>query len=80
VSVAAQPLLDFADATFARDLKELSVPWHAAGAPAPRLLALNAELAQELGASPDELATPSGIALLTGVAPAEGVPTVAQAY
>jgi uncharacterized protein YdiU (UPF0061 family) len=62
--------------SYARAIAELSLPWQAAAAPAPRLLALNEPLAAELGLDPVELRAPDGVALLTGAA--EG--TVAQAY
>src|SRR5580692_6021378 len=65
--------------SYARELPGLSLPWTAAAAPAPELLALNAELAAELGVDPAALREPSGVALLAGQAP-DGVRTVAQAY
>lgn len=75
---AAPPLFRFED-SYARAVPGLSVPWTAAPAPAPELLVLNEELAAELGADPDELLKPLGVALLAGQVP-EGVTTVAQAY
>ncbi|MGI5130656.1 protein adenylyltransferase SelO [Pseudonocardia sp. CA-107938] len=63
--------------TYARDVPALTVPWTAAPVAEPRLLALNEELAVELGLEPQALREPSGLALLTG----NGVPdTVAMAY
>ena len=47
--------------------------------PAPRLLALNVDLAVELGADPEALRTPEGVAFLVG-ADTEGTEPVAQAY
>ncbi|MDO8188336.1 YdiU family protein [Conexibacter sp. JD483] len=79
MSVSARPLFSFDD-SFVRELEGLYLPWQAAPASAPRLLALNASLARELGADPVALATDAGIGLLTGTAvPAETTP-VAQAY
>ncbi len=79
MSISALPLPTF-DTTFVRELEGLYLPWQAAPASAPRLLALNAALARELGADPAALATPAGIGLLTGTAlPPEATP-VAQAY
>ena len=54
VSVEARPLFEF-DNSFVRHLRGLYEPWRAAPAPAPHLLALNEELAAELGASADAL-------------------------
>jgi uncharacterized protein YdiU (UPF0061 family) len=79
VSIAAPPLFTFED-TFVRELEGLYVPWQGAEAPEPRLLVLNEPLAIELGADPERLRTPEGVAALAGsVAPA-GATTVAQAY
>jgi len=76
---ATGPLLTL-EATFARDLEGLHRPWQAATAPAPRLLALNEELAADLGIDPERLSTPEGIGFLVGAdLPEEAVP-VAQAY
>jgi uncharacterized protein YdiU (UPF0061 family) len=79
MSVAARPLLKW-DNSFVRDLEGLYVPWQAAPAPEPRLLALNEELAAELGAEADELRGPDGVAVLAGNAVPEGASPVAQAY
>ena len=75
----AQPLIEL-DASYARAVPRLSVPWTAAPVPAPELLLLNAELAEELGLDPAALRAPAGVALLTGHGLPEGVTTVAQAY
>ncbi|UGS38347.1 protein adenylyltransferase SelO [Capillimicrobium parvum] len=79
MSVAARPLLQF-DNTFVRDLPGLYEPWEAARAPAPRLLALNDGLAEELGADPAALRTGEGVAILAGNTVPEGASPVAQAY
>ncbi|MEJ7875951.1 MAG: YdiU family protein, partial [Solirubrobacterales bacterium] len=79
VSVADR-LLFALDNTFARDLDGLFIPWKAAPAPSPQLLALNDELADELGVAPGALRAPEGVAVLAGnTAPAGSTP-VAQAY
>src|SRR3954447_11816373 len=75
----ATPLLAFEN-TYARELPELSIPWQAAPVPAPALLALNADLARELGVDPDALRTPDGLGLLVGPALPDGVQPVAEAY
>ena len=79
MSVAARPLFAF-DNTYARELEGLFIPWKAAGAPAPTLLALNEELTAELGADPEALAATEGVAVLAGNATPEGATPVAQAY
>jgi protein adenylyltransferase len=76
--VAPTPIL--LDDSYARDVPELCVPWTAAVAPAPRLLALNEDLAGLLGIDPAWLRTGAGIGLLTGNDLPEGVQPVAQAY
>ncbi|GAA0804907.1 protein adenylyltransferase SelO [Spirilliplanes yamanashiensis] len=68
------------DNRFARELAELAVPWAAEAALAPRLLALDEDLAAELGLDPAWLRTPAGVALLTGAAVPDGAAPVAQAY
>jgi serine/tyrosine/threonine adenylyltransferase len=68
------------DNTFVRDLAELFVPWQATPTPTPRLLALNVELAGELGVDADALRSPRGIGLLTGANPPPGAEPVAMAY
>ena len=73
------PALLSLDDSYARTVPSLSVPWEAAPAPAPALLALNDVLAAELGVDPARLRAPSGIDLLVGRAPGQ-VTTVAQAY
>jgi uncharacterized protein YdiU (UPF0061 family) len=80
VTVAARPLLRFADPTYVRDLEGLYVPWTADEAPAPQPLVVNDDLARALGGDPAVLRTPEGVALLLGAAPPEGHATVAQGY
>jgi len=79
MSIAARPLFAF-DNSYVRDLEGLYEPWRGAPAPAPRLLALNEALATELGAEPEALRTPHGIAVLAGTAAPDGAASVAQAY
>jgi uncharacterized protein YdiU (UPF0061 family) len=79
MSVAARPLFAF-DSSFVRELGGLYEPWQAAAAPAPRLLALNEELATELGVDADALRAPDGVAVLVGNATPDGASPVAQAY
>ncbi len=79
MSVAAPPLFAF-DNTFVEELEGLYVPWQGAPAPAPRLLALNVELAAELGADPDALRSPEGLAVLAGSKAPQGAQPVAMAY
>jgi hypothetical protein len=55
----AQPLIEL-DASYARAVPRLSVPWTAAPVPAPELLLLNAELAEELDLDPAALRAPAG--------------------
>ena len=79
MSVAARPLLAF-DNSYARELPGLYEPWQAAAVPEPRLLALNEQLAAELGADPDALRAPDGVAVLAGNAVPDGATPIAQAY
>ncbi|MFN3600099.1 MAG: protein adenylyltransferase SelO [Dietzia sp.] len=65
---------------FARDFPDLGVPWKAAEAPTPRLLALNEPLADELGIDPAYLRGDEGLGLLTGTHVPSGATPVAQAY
>ena len=54
------------DNTFVRELDGLFVPWQAAQAPAPELLALNTDLAAELGVERAALRSPRASAMLVG--------------
>lgn len=79
MSVVAAPLFAF-EHTFAEALEGLYVPWQGAVAPEPRLLVLNGALARELGADPEALRAPEGVAALAGsIAPA-GARPIAMAY
>jgi serine/tyrosine/threonine adenylyltransferase len=79
MSIAARPLFAF-DNSYVRDLEGLYEPWQGAPAPAARLLALNEDLAVELGADVEALRTPDGVAVLAGAAAPDGASPVAQAY
>ena len=79
MSTAVQPLFAF-DNSYVRDLEGLYEPWRGAPVPAARLLALNEQLAAELGADAGALRTPEGIAVLAGAAAPDGAAPVAQAY
>jgi uncharacterized protein YdiU (UPF0061 family) len=79
VSTASRVELRLED-TFARELPELVMAWKAATAPAPQLLALNEDVATELGLEPAELRAPDGVALLAGNDVPDGVTTVAMVY
>jgi len=79
MSVAARPLFAFEN-SYVRELEGLYVPWQAAPAPAPRLLALNEQLASDLGVDAAELSSPDGIDFLVGNVAPEAASPVAQAY
>ena len=65
---------------FADALPELAVDWRAETAPGPVLLALDEDLATELGLDPAWLRSEDGVRLLTGERPPEGARPVAQGY
>ncbi len=68
------------DNSYARELEGAYVPWQPVPPPAPRLVRLNRELAAELGLDADALASPQGLAVLSGATvPAQAQP-LAQAY
>ena len=79
MTLVAHPLFAF-DSSYLRELGGLYEPWRAVPAPAPRLLALNEELATELGVDPVALRSPDSVAVLAGSATPEGASPVAQAY
>ncbi|BCW66900.1 UPF0061 protein [Arthrobacter sp. NicSoilB4] len=68
------------DGRFARELKEMAIPWQAEQVPDPRLLVLNEPLAAELGLGAAYLRGPDGLLLLTGNLVPGGATPVAQAY
>src|SRR5699024_3401995 len=65
---------------YADEFPELSVPWEAARADEPHLVALNEELAAELGLDADGLRSTEGLLMLVGNRVPEGATPVAQAY
>jgi serine/tyrosine/threonine adenylyltransferase len=79
MSIAARPLFAF-DNSYVRELEGLYVPWQAAPAPAPHLLALNEQLVSDLGVDAAALSSPDGVAFLVGNLAPEGASPVAQAY
>jgi uncharacterized protein YdiU (UPF0061 family) len=79
MSITARPLFAF-DNSFVRDLEGLYEPWTGAQVPAPALLALNEELAAELGVDAAALEGREGVAVLAGTAVPAGATPVAQAY
>ena len=79
MSVDTRPSFAF-DNSFARELTDLYEPWQPAAVPSPKLLALNAELATELGLDADALRSPEGVAMLVGNAVPDGSSPLAQAY
>lgn len=68
------------DNTFVRELGWLGVRIDPAPVATPSLLALDDELARELGLDPDQLRTPEGLAVLAGNAVAPGSEPIAQGY
>jgi uncharacterized protein YdiU (UPF0061 family) len=68
------------DGRFARELRELAVPWRAEEPPDPALLVLNEPLAAELGLDPSALRRPDGVRLLVGTLLPPGATPVSQAY
>ncbi len=66
--------------SFADAVPELALPWTAADAPAPRLLALNETLAHDLGLDVAVLRADAGLGLLTGTEVPGGATPVAQGY
>src|SRR5882757_9541842 len=65
MSTATRALFEF-DNSYARELPSLSVPWRVTPVPAPSMLVLNGELADELGVNADLLRESAGVALLLG--------------
>ena len=79
MSVAARSLFAF-DNSFVRELEGLYVPWQGAPVAEPRLLALNDELAAELGVDAEALRADGGVDVLAGNVVPDGASPVAQAY
>ena len=68
------------DNSFARELEGLYLPWPPTPVRAPRLLWLNAALAEELGLDPAALQGEAGAALFGGNLVPSGATPLAQAY
>ncbi len=79
MGTATQPTIAL-EGGFAGAVPELAIPWQAAEPPAPRLLVLNAALAEEVGIDPSWLRGPEGVGLLTGTRLPDGATPVAQVY
>jgi len=77
--VEQRPPFKFGDSGF-RELVGLYEPWQGAVAPEPRLVALNDQLAVDLGLDPDVVRTPAGVEVLVGAVTPPGATPVAQAY
>lgn len=73
------PVFPF-DNTYARELRGFYVPWEGAEVPAPFLVLLNKDLAEELQLDADALNTPAGAANLTGSRSPDGAAPLAQVY
>lgn len=68
------------DNSFARSLDGFFVPWKAAEAPKPQMLAFNHALAEELGLDTAALDGEAGAAIFSGNVKPEGAEPLAQAY
>ncbi len=79
MSVAARSLFAFEN-SFVRELEGLYLPWRGVSVPKPRLLALNEELAAELGVDADALRADDGVGVLAGNVVPDGASPVAMAY
>jgi serine/tyrosine/threonine adenylyltransferase len=79
MDVSLRPLFAF-DNSYVSELAGLCVPWQAAPAPAPQLLALNEGLAEDLGVDAAALGSAGGIDVLVGKVVPDGALPVAQAY
>jgi uncharacterized protein YdiU (UPF0061 family) len=74
-----RPLLDLSH-SFADELPELCQPWQGAAVPDPQVIAVDDELAHELGLDPDALRTPEVARVLVGMDALPGSHPVAQGY
>jgi uncharacterized protein YdiU (UPF0061 family) len=79
MTVASSTLFDF-DNSFARELPGLYVDWQPADVPEAVVLALNDDLARELGVDPTALRSPEGLAVLAGNSTPAGATPIAMAY
>jgi len=74
------PALFSLEDTFATELPELCERWEPRPVADPTLVVLNKTLASDLGGNPDELASPTGVAVLAGNAVPAGAEPVALGY
>lgn len=79
MTVTHEPLL-LLDDSYARELPGLSIPWHPARVPDPRLVALSDSVAAELGVDPVRLRRPDGVGFLAGNVVPDGSNPIAMAY
>lgn len=68
------------DNSYAAELEGFYAAWQGASVPEPTIVALNRELATELGLDPNVLASEWGAAILSGSEAPEGAAPLAQAY
>ena len=68
------------DNSYARELDGFYVPWEGDKVPEPRIVLLNAELAEALNLDADALDSDEGAAILAGARAPDGAETLAQAY
>ncbi len=68
------------DNSFARDMTGFYIPWNGDAVPEPRIVAVNEQLARELGLDPTSLMTDEAAAILSGSALAENANPLAMAY
>ncbi|WP_413542604.1 protein adenylyltransferase SelO [Citricoccus nitrophenolicus] len=68
------------DSRFVTDLPELAIPWQAEEAPEPTVVAVNEQLAVDLGLDPEWLRSSAGVRALLGQDLPAGSQPVAQAY
>ena len=79
MTTTSEAVLELAD-TFATEFPELGVEWQPQSVPLPELVALNLELAEELGIDPSDLESPHGVTVLAGNTAPAGVKPIAMAY
>ncbi len=75
-----QPPLFTFDNSYAQTLKGMYVEWDGAQVPDPKVLRLNAALAEELGLDSKALQTQEGARILAGAVAPEGAEPLAMAY
>ena len=68
------------DNSFARDMTDFYIPWRGDAVPEPRTVAVNEQLAKELGLDPSLLTAKYAARILTGSVLPEGANPLAMAY